>query len=426
MLYHVYEYTHAAMGPLRSVARASSVALKNPFNPFSQTLPARVTAAACEMFVHATKRYGKPEFGIAETEVQGEPVAVAEEVVAERPFCRLLHFRRESVIAEVRNDPKVLVVAPMSGHFATLLRGTVEAMLPEHEVYVTDWTDARDVPLTEGRFDLADYTDYVTEFCEILAEGGERPAVMAVCQPGVPCLVSAALMAEDRSPARPSALVLMGSPIDTRVNPTEPNVLATTRPLSWFEKNVIGVVPWPNRGFLRRVYPGFLQLSGFMQMNLDRHMDAHVDQFRNLVRGDGDSAAAHRAFYDEYLAVMDLTAEFYLQTVEEVFQKHALPKGEFTHRGRPVRPEAIADIALMTIEGERDDITGRGQTEAAQHLTPRLPDQKKLHYVQAKVGHYGVFNGSRFRGHIQPKIRDFVRANRAMVDGRVLAANAAE
>jgi poly(3-hydroxybutyrate) depolymerase len=426
MLYHAYEFTHAAMGPLRSAARYSTHMLRSPFNPFAATLPARATAAACEMFVNATKRYGKPEFGITETEVQGELVPVEEEVVLEKPFCRLVHFRRKSVLADARNDPRVLMVAPMSGHFATLLRGTVEAMLPEHEVYITDWTDARDVPLTDGPFDLADYTDYITEFCQHLAADGERPAVMAVCQPGVPCMVSASLMAEDDDPARPATLILMGSPIDTRVNPTEPNLLATTRPLSWFEKNVVVVVPWPNRGFLRRVYPGFLQLSGFMQMNLNRHMDAHVDQFRNLVRGDGDSAAAHRAFYDEYLAVMDLTAEFYLQTVEQVFQKHALPEGTLTHRGRPVRPQAIADIALMTIEGEKDDITGRGQTEAAHGLTPRLPSARKFHYTQAKVGHYGVFNGSRFRNHIRPKIRDWIRGNRAMVDGRTLSPEAAE
>ena len=415
MLYHAYEYTHAAMGPMRGAARMTMQTLRNPFNPISMTLPARTTAALCEMFVNATRRYGKPEFGLTETELQGETVPVHEVVAVDKPFCKLLHFKRDTVLAEARNDPKVLIVAPMSGHFATLLRGTVEAMLPEHDVYVTDWVDARDVPLTEGKFDLADYTAYITEFCQHLATDGERPAVMAVCQPGVPCLASAALMAENADPARPATLVLMGSPIDTRVSPTEPNVLATTRSLSWFEKNVIVTVPWPNPGFLRRVYPGFLQLSGFMQMNLDRHMDAHVDQFRNLVRGDGDSAAAHRTFYDEYLAVMDLTAEFYLQTVEEVFKQHSLPEGRMILDGSPVRPEAITDTALMTIEGEKDDITGRGQTEAAHDLTPNLPAARHMHYVQEKVGHYGVFNGSRFRRFIQPKLRSFIRANRQMV-----------
>ncbi|MDT8343535.1 MAG: polyhydroxyalkanoate depolymerase [Thermohalobaculum sp.] len=417
MLYHAYEMTHAAMGPMRTAARMSSQALRNPFFPLRETLPVRATAAAFEMFVNATRRYGKPDFGIEEIEVSGELVPIVEEVVLSKPFGDLLHFRRNATVAAVRNDPKVLMVAPMSGHFATLLRGTVEAMLPEHDVYITDWTDARDVTVSEGRFDLADYADYITEFCRFLAKDGERVTVMAVCQPGVPCLASAALMAEDGDAARPASLILMGSPIDTRVSQTEPNRLATTRPISWFEKNMIVVVPWPNRGFLRRVYPGFLQLSGFVQMNLDRHVDAHVDQFRNLVRGDGDSAAAHRAFYDEYLAVMDLTAEFYLQTVEEVFQKHSLPQGELVLRGRPIRPGAIRDTALMTIEGEKDDITGRGQTEAAIGLCENIPEAKKVHYTQPKVGHYGVFNGSRFRMHIQPKIRDFIRANRKMVRG---------
>ncbi|MFQ5567971.1 MAG: polyhydroxyalkanoate depolymerase, partial [Paracoccaceae bacterium] len=254
-------------------------------------------------------------------------------------------------------------------------------------------------------------------FTRLLAAGGERVAVMAVCQPGVPCLVAASLMAEDGDPARPASLVLMGSPIDTRVNPTEPNRLAQTHDLAWFEKNVIVTVPWPNQGFLRRVYPGFLQLSGFMSMNIDRHVDAHLDQFNHLVRGDGDSAAAHRAFYDEYLAVMDLTAEFYLDTVELVFQKHALPRGVFSHRDRPVRPQAIHDTALMTVEGARDDITGRGQTEAALALCPKLPAAKKCAHVQAKVGHYGVFHGARFRADIRPRIRDFIRANRAAIRG---------
>ena len=417
MLYHAYELTHAAMGPMRTMARMSSQALQSPMNPFVMTYPARATAAACEMFVNATRRYGKPDFGIEETEVMGEIVPVVEEVVLSKPFGNLLRFRRDGEIAHARNDPKVLIVAPMSGHFATLLRGTVEAMLPEHEVYITDWVDAREVPLAEGNFDLADYTEYVMEFCRYLAKDGERPAVMAVCQPGVPVLVAGSLMAETDDPARPSSMILMGSPIDTRVNQTEPNRLAQSRPITWFEQNVVVTVPWPNRGVLRRVYPGFLQLSGFMQMNLDRHVDAHMDQFRHLVEGDGDSAAAHQAFYDEYLAVMDLTAEFYLQTVETVFQKHLIPLGQFKHRDHLIDPGAIRDIGLMTVEGEKDDITGRGQTGAAQDLCVNLPDEKKLHYVQPKVGHYGVFNGSRFRRYIQPKIRDFIRARRMMVRG---------
>lgn len=417
MLYHAYEMTHAAMGPMRTMARFSSQALTSPFNPFAQTYPAKATAAACEMFVNATKRYEKPEFGVHQTEVMGEQVPVVEDVVMEMPFCDLVHFKRDATFAKARSDPKVLIVAPMSGHFATLLRGTVESMLPEHEVYITDWRDARDVPLSEGAFDLADYTDYLVEFCRFLAKDGERPSLMAVCQPGVPVLIASCLMAEDEDPARPAAIVLMGSPIDTRINMTEPCRLAQSRPLTWFEQNVVVTVPWPNRGFMRRVYPGFLQLSGFMQMNLDRHVDAHFDHYHHLIEGDGDSAAAHRAFYDEYLAVMDLTAEFYLQTVETVFQKHSIPRGEFMHRDRLIDPGVIRDIGLMTIEGEKDDITGRGQTKAAQDLACNLGDEKKFHYVQPKVGHYGVFNGSRYRQHIQPKIRDFVRAQRSMVRG---------
>lgn len=417
MLYHAYEMTHAAIGPMRAAAKMSTQALLSPYNPFALSYPARATAAACEMFVNATKRYGKPDFGIEETEVMEELVPVVEEVVLAKPFGSLLRFRRDHPIVHARNDPKVLIVAPMSGHFATLLRGTVEAMLPEHDVYITDWHDARDVPLSDGQFDLADYSDYIMEFCRFLAKDGERPAVMAVCQPGVPVLVSASLMAETKDEARPSSIILMGSPIDTRVNQTEPNRLAQSKPLSWFEQNVVVTVPWPNLGMMRRVYPGFLQLSGFMSMNLDRHVDAHMDQYHHLVEGDGDSAAAHRAFYDEYLAVMDLTAEFYLQTVETVFQKHLIPLGQFRHRDHLIDPGAITDIGLMTVEGEKDDITGRGQTGAAQDLCVNLPDEKKLHYVQQKVGHYGVFNGSRFRGQIQPKIRDFIRARRTMVRG---------
>ncbi|MEM7236718.1 MAG: polyhydroxyalkanoate depolymerase [Pseudomonadota bacterium] len=415
MLYHAYEFTHAAISPMRQAARIGRDALKSPFNPLSASLGARATAAAFEMFVSATKRYGKPDFGIDETIVGNQTLGVVEEVVVEKPFGDLVHFRRAG--AEHRNDPKVLIVAPMSGHFATLLRGTVKAMLPEHDVYITDWRDARDVPVAVGSFDLADYADYVMEFCQEIASHGERPAIMAVCQPGVPCLAAASLMAEDKDPARPSALILMGSPIDTRVNMTEPCKLAASRPISWFEKNVVSTVPWPNPGFLRRVYPGFLQLSGFMSMNLDRHMDAHMDQFNNLVRGDGDSVDAHRKFYDEYMAVMDLTAEFYLQTVERVFQKHHFPLGIYMHRDRAVNPDIITDIGLMTVEGEKDDITGRGQTEAAQGLCLNIPSVDRVHYVQADVGHYGVFNGSRFRKHIQPKIRNFIRERRYPMGG---------
>jgi poly(3-hydroxybutyrate) depolymerase len=289
-------------------------------------------------------------------------------------------------------------------------------MLPEHDIYVTDWVDARDVPLTEGEFDLDDYTDYLIEMFELLGAGGQRVSVMAVCQPGIPVMAATTLMAMDDNPMRPSSIILMGSPMDAARNPKQPNELATQRPLSWFENNVVVRVPWPNLGFMRRVYPGFLQLSSFLAMNVDRHVDAHVNQFQHLIQGDGDSTEAHRRFYDEYLAVMDLTADFYLQTIERVFQKRLMAIGEYQHRGRRIDPGAIEDVGLMTIEGEQDDITGLGQTEAAHDLTVNLPAARREHYVAKGVGHYGVFNGSRWRSLIQPRVRDFIAAQRQPVD----------
>jgi len=393
MLYHAYEMTHAAISPVRNMARMSRDMLSSPANPFAQSYGARTSAAMAEMFISATRRYGKPDWGLDEVEVDGATVAVTQDVVYELPFCRLLRFTRHGVSKARENDPKVLIIAPMSGHYATLLRGTVMAMLPEHDVYITDWIDARDVPVIDGRFDLEDYTEYLIEFCQFLAVGGSRPAVMAVCQPGVPMMVAATC------------------------NPKKPNELATENPLSWFERNVIVTVPFPNKGFLRQVYPGFLQLSGFMAMNLDRHQEAHSKHFRNLIKGDGEGAAAHRKFYDEYMAVMDLTAEFYLQTIERVFQKRLLATGEYTHRGNPIDPGAIKDIALLTIEGEKDDITGLGQTEAAHRLVTNLPEEMRAHHIQEKVGHYGVFNGSRWRGEIQPRVRDFIRAHASSTKG---------
>ena len=415
MLYHAYEMTHAAITPMRAAARMGQEVMRNPLNPMSETYGSRAMSAALEMFINATRRYGKPEFGIDTTVVDGVETPVVEEVVWSKPFCKVLHFRRDSAAVEARNDPKVLMVAPMSGHYATLLRGTVEAMLPEHEVYISDWIDARDVPLTQGEFDLDDYTDYLIEMTEFLSQGGERISVMAVCQPGVPAMVAASLMSMDGNPLRPASMVLMGSPIDTARNPKQPNELAKNRPLSWFENNVVVRVPWPNRGFMRRVYPGFLQLSSFLAMNIDRHLDAHVSQFQNLVRGDGDSSDQHRSFYDEYLAVMDLAAEFYLQTIERVFQKRLLAIGEYRYRDRPIDPAAMEDIGLMTIEGEKDDITGLGQTEAAHDLATGLPETARKRYVAEGVGHYGVFNGSRWRKLIQPEVRDFIRAQRRTV-----------
>jgi poly(3-hydroxybutyrate) depolymerase len=412
MLYHAYEMTHAAISPMRAAAQMSRQIMLHNCNTLPANYGARAVSAALDMFIDATRRYGKPEFGLKTTMIDGVKTPVAEEIVWSRPFCDLLHFKRTSKAAMNRKDPKVLVVAPMSGHYATLLRGTVKAMLPEHEVYVTDWVDAREVPVGLGSFDLDDYTDYIIGMLEHLSADGERVAVMAVCQPGVPVMAAASLMAKDGNPARPSAMILMGSPMDTARNPKQPNELANQKSLSWFENNVVVLVPWPGRGFMRRVYPGFFQLSSFLAMNVDRHVDAHVTQFRNLVRGDGESSEGHRRFYDEYLAVMDLTAEFYLQTIERVFQKRLLATGDYRYRDRLVEPQAITDIGLMTVEGEKDDITGLGQTEAAHDMATNIPKSRREHLAVEGVGHYGVFNGSRWREIIQPKVRDFIRAQR--------------
>ncbi|ADZ68465.1 Polyhydroxyalkanoate depolymerase, intracellular subfamily [Polymorphum gilvum SL003B-26A1] len=415
--YHLYELNHAAMGPVRAAADATRLYFQNPFNPLTHTQFGRQIAAACEVLERTTRRYGKPDFGLPETSVGGMRVPVRERIVWSRPFCNLIHFERG--LEKPRRDPKLLIVAPMSGHYATLLRGTVEAMLPRADVYITDWIDARMVPLAEGKFDLDDYIDYVISMIHYL---GTDTHVIAVCQPSVPVLAAVAVMEERDDPYAPSTMTLMGGPIDTRVAPTAVNDLAQSKDIEWFRRNVIMKVPFPHPGVMRDVYPGFLQLSGFMSMNLDRHLIAHRDFFQHLVKGDGDSAEKHRDFYDEYLAVMDLSAEFYLQTVETVFIEHALPLGTMMHGDTPVNCAAIRNTALLTVEGEKDDITGRGQTRAAHDLCTSLPDDKKAHYEQPNVGHYGVFNGSRFRSEIAPRIIDFVLTHAA---GRKPAAMAA-
>ncbi|MGO8505513.1 polyhydroxyalkanoate depolymerase [Rhizobium leguminosarum] len=404
MFYQLYELNHAAMAPFRAAADIMRFAYANPLNPFSHTPFGRTMAASLEMFERTTRRYGKPEFGLKQTTIGDKTVTVREEVVWSRPFCNLLHFARNAPAAS-RNDPRILIVAPMSGHYATLLRGTVEALLPSADIYITDWIDARMVPMTEGTFDFDDYVDYVIEMLHFL---GHDTHVVAVCQPSVPVLAAAAVMEEARDPLSPASMTLMGGPIDTRINPTAVNKLAQERSLQWFSDNVIMNVPWPQPGFMRPVYPGFLQLSGFMSMNLDRHLVAHKEFFMHLVKNDGEPER-HRDFYDEYLAVMDLTAEFYLQTVEEVFIKHSLPKGELMHRGKRVDAAAIRNVALLTVEGENDDISGVGQTKAAQTICVNIPEDMRMHYLQPDVGHYGVFNGSRFRREIAPRIIDFVR-----------------
>lgn len=406
MLYHWYELGHAAVRPARAAADAGRMFFNNPFNPLTHTRLGRHAAAACEVFERTTRRYDKPRFGITSTAVDDRRVAVHENVVWQRPFCRLIHFVREIPAPRAAQDPRILLVAPMSGHYATLLRGTVEALLPDHDVYITDWQDAHHVPLTAGGFDFDDYIAYLSDLFRHL--GGDVH-VFAVCQPSAPVLAAVALMEEDDDPNVPLSLVLAGGPVDTRINPTVVNRLAEQRGTDWFRRNVIANVPWQGRGSGRRVYPGFLQLTGFMTMNLDRHVTAHKDLFFQLVRGDGDSAEKHREFYDEYLAVMDLTAEFFLQTVETVFVRHALPKGEMVHRGRRVDLNAIRRVALMTIEGEKDDITGIGQCAAAQNLCANIPTANKQHFECPRVGHYGIFNGSRFRSLIAPRIARFVR-----------------
>ncbi|HYD15639.1 MAG TPA: polyhydroxyalkanoate depolymerase, partial [Hyphomicrobium sp.] len=316
MLYHLYEMSHAALKPARAVAEQMRHLVENPFNPMSYTCAARHAAAAFEMFERTTRRYQKPSFGLSTTRIGNRDIAVEEEVIWERPFCRLVHFKRDMPTAERAADPRILVVAPMSGHFATLLRGTVEALLPNHEVFITDWLDARSVPLADGRFGLEDYVDYMRDMLAVF-QGDVH--VFAVCQSAAPTLAAVSLMEEDTDPSIPRSMIFAGGPIDTRVSPTQVNDVAVSRGTDWFAHNVITSVPWPYEGAGRSVYPGFLQLSGFMSMNLDRHANAHKEMFGHLVRGDGDSAEKHRAFYDEYLAVMDLTADFYLDTIDQVF-----------------------------------------------------------------------------------------------------------
>lgn len=398
----------AALTPARFAAELARTVYRHPMNPLSYTQLGRTLAANAELFERVTRRFGKPEFGLPVTEIGGKVVKVKEEIVAEKPFCNLLHFKRETT----RKDPRVLVVAPMSGHFATLLRGTVEALLPHHDVYITDWIDARLVPQSEGRFNLDDYIAYLMEFLEKLGSGAH---IIGVCQPAVPVFAAVSLMEAQNSPHCPASMTLMGGPIDTRVSKTKVTELAETRPLDWFKQNVISDVPLYYPGAGRRVYPGFIQLGGFMSMNLDRHVGSHMQFYQHLINGDGNSAEGHRKFYNEYLSVMDITAAFYLQTVEIVFQRHLLPKGEMkwrdpkTDRLYDVDPKAIRRTAMLTIEGELDDISAHGQTTAAHDLATSLPANRQYHHFQMDVGHYGIFNGRRWREHIMPRLRHFIR-----------------
>jgi poly(3-hydroxybutyrate) depolymerase len=405
MLYYAYEFQRQLAQPIRLWANAVEQLYSSPYNPLTDTSFGKSMAAGAEIMARLTQNYGKPAFGLATTQVGNETVAVNEEILVRKPFCQLLHFHRDTTV----KSPKVLLVAPMSGHYATLLRGTVEALLPDHDVHITDWIDAREVPLAQGNFSLDDYIDYVMEFCRYL---GPDVHVIAVCQPSVPVMAAAALMAEAKDPRQPKSLTLMGGPIDTRISPTVPDDLAMRNSMMWFRQNVISTVPFNHPGAMRRVYPGFLQLTSFISMNLDRHVNAHMRQFEHLLRGADVKADQHRAFYDEYLAVMDLSAEFYLQTIQVVFKEHQLPRGVWVSRDRKIDPSFI-ETALMTVEGELDDISGVGQTKAAHALTPNIPGARHVHWEQPRVGHYGIFNGTKWREQIMPRVRDFIRANDA-------------
>ncbi len=409
MLYSLVEMHRAAAAPLRLFARASRMAFENDLNALSRTEFGRSIAASATVLESMTRTYGKPLWNIEATEIKGQTIPVSPNEAWRDAWCQLVHFQREpnALTQAIGSEPqpRLLIVAPLSGHYATLLRGTVEAFLPHFEVYITDWTDARMVPLMQGRFDLDDYISYVRR---MISEIGPGANVLAVCQPGPPVLAAISLMSEDNDPNLPSSMTFMGSPIDCRKSPTVPNQLAEEKPFSWFEDNMIYTVPMPYPGAMRRVYPGFVQLSSFMNMNWERHVDAHFRFFEHLVGDDGDSAQKHREFYDEYLSVLDLSAEFYLDTIKRVFQNHELPRGEFYHRGRLVKPAAVTRTALMTVEGENDDISGIGQTQAAHDLCVNLPSKMKADYVQPGVGHYGVFNGSRFEKEIVPRVVDFI------------------
>lgn len=402
MLYHAYQAQAGLAWPWRQSARTLAPWLDGAWLPPAGARLGRRVAAACAVASLAEITHRRPDWGVHQVSVRGQAVPVHESAAQVTPFATLRRFRREGG----EPGPRVLLVAPMSGHFATLLRDTVRTLVADHDVYVTDWANARDVPLAAGRFGLAEYTQHLVDF---LAHLGEGAHLVAICQPCVAALAATALMAEDGHPAAPASLTLMAGPIDCRINPTKVNELATSRPIEWFERQLIQTVPWPLRGAGRRVYPGFVQLSAFMSMNRERHANAFRDYYRHLVDGEHDKAEHTRRFYEEYLAVADLPAEFYLETVRRVFQTFDLPRGELVVGGRRVRPEAIRRTALLTVEGERDDICSVGQTLAAQDLCSRVLPYLRTHYVQAGVGHYGVFSGRRWQREIYPVLRDVIQ-----------------
>ncbi len=403
MIYRAYQSQSDFMAPLRTLAGHALASFEQtPFK--TDNLYARSVKAACEMLTRAGLSHHRPAFRIPSVTIDAREYAVSEEAVLVTPFGTLLRFRKDSDIEQ----PRVLLVAPLSGHFATLLRDTVNTLLPDHDVYITDWHNARDVSLVEGRFGLDEYVEHIVRFLEFLGPGAH---VIGVCQPCVAVLAATALMAQDNNPAQPRSMTLMAGPIDTRLNPTKVNELATSKPIEWFERNLIATVPAPHDGVGRRVYPGFVQLGAFMSMNLSRHVKAHLDLYAALVQGKDQEAQATKTFYDEYFAVLDLAAEFYLETVNLIFQEHALPLGKLEWRGTLIEPRAIRRTALLTVEGEKDDICSVGQTLAAQDICSGLWPNRKRHHMQAGVGHYGVFSGRRWQGQIYPLVRNVILSN---------------
>jgi polyhydroxyalkanoate depolymerase len=403
MMYQAWQNHMDLTDPWRSGA-AHALKYLNLLPQGDSDRPFGRLAAALELISRSALTYSRPDYDIGTVMVGNRELAVSEEVVYATPFGSLLRFRKEGG----PEHPRLLLVAPMSGHFATLLRATVKTLLADHDVYITDWHNPRDIPLACGPFGLEDYTDHLIDFMEQL---GPRAHMVAICQPSVSALAATAIMCEDDNPARPATLTLMAGPIDTRIQPTKVNEFAKSKPIEWFERNLINYVPLQCKGALRKVYPGFVQLSAFVSMNLERHIKQHMDLAHHIAKGETDKADIIRTFYDEYFAVMDLPAEFYIETVRDVFQEHLLPQGKLMHRGRPVNPAAIRRMGLMTVEGERDDICSIGQTLAAQDLCTSVRAYRKVHHMQAGVGHYGVFSGKRWQNEIYPLLRDFVHVN---------------
>lgn len=417
MLYQLYEAQRSLMEPFADFAQAASKLYSNPLSPFGQHPLSQRLSAGYDLLYRLGKDYEKPEFGIRSVNVDGVPVAVDERVEIDKPFCELRRFKRftddPDTLTKIKEQPAVLIVAPLSGHYATLLRDTVRTMLGGHKVYITDWKNARMVPLEEGEFHLDDYVNYVQEFIRYMQAEYGNCHVMSVCQPTVPVLAAVSLMAS-RGEKTPLSMIMMGGPIDARKSPTAVNNLAMNKSYAWFENNVIYRVPTSFPGSGRRVYPGFLQHSGFVAMNPDRHLSSHYDYFKHLIAGDDASAEAHRQFYDEYNAVLDMDADYYLETIRIVFQEFALVHGTWDVRNEAgelerVRPQDITTTAHFTIEGELDDISGSGQTEAAHDLCTGVPKARQKHYEVKGAGHYGIFSGRRWRDMVYPQVRDFIK-----------------